>query len=187
MKEPSDPDTLLIRSFRRTGNRELLDELITRNISMVRSVVFQMVLDDTLADDLTQEAFLKALTQLPSFNGRSQFSTWLYRVAMNAAHDYLRREVRSPIETRGKVPEPIPNRNDRGPEKNAMESEFQHEVEEAIADLSPKLRAAIVLTSLQNLDVKEAAEIENCSTSTMYWRVHEARKRLKPRLERYFS
>jgi RNA polymerase sigma-70 factor (ECF subfamily) len=60
-------------------------------------------------------------------------------------------------------------------------------VEAALGELSPKLRGAIVLTSLQNLEAKEAARIEGCTTATMYWRIHEARRQLKKRLKKYLS
>ena len=185
--KPTDSDEQLINSFRQTGETELLDQLVARNISMVRSVVYQMVLDDSLADDLTQEAFLKAIAGLSSFNGQSQFSTWMYRVALNTAHSYLRRQNRSPVEHHHKLPEPKPSKTQIGPEQSALQAELEEEVEMALGSLSPKLRAAIVLTSLQKLDVKRAAKIEGCSTATMYWRVHEARKQLKTRLERYLN
>ena len=66
-----------------------------------------------------------------------------------------------------------------------MNDEVLAEVDRALRDLSPKLRAAIVLTAIQQLSPSEAAGVENCSTATMYWRVHQARKLLKQRLERH--
>ena len=65
--------------------------------------------------------------------------------------------------------------------------ELDSEIESALASLSPKLRAAIVLTSVQGLDVKEAARIEGCTTATLYWRIHQARRQLRSRLERWLS
>ena len=69
-----------------------------------------------------------------------------------------------------------------------MHAEFEDEVSAALAALSPEAaQAAIVLTSVQQISIPEAAGIEGCSTATMYWRIHEARRLLKRRLERYLS
>lgn len=73
------------------------------------------------------------------------------------------------------------------PDSEATGSELVSQVESAIAALSPKLRAAIVLTALQGLSAREASAIENCGEATMHWRVHEARKQLKHRLREYLS
>lgn len=184
-KTARDTDEQLIATYRNTGRRDVLDQLVQSNVSMVRSTVYQMVLDEALADDLTQEVFVRALIGLSSFNGRSRFSTWLYRVAMNTTHSYLRRQSRSPVEYRTEIPETADN--DHLPEQAAMQEELEDEVAAALAELSPKLRAAIVLTSLQQIEIKEAAKIENCSRATMYWRIHEARRQLKNRLEKHFQ
>jgi len=64
-----------------------------------------MVLDDGTADDVTQEVFLRVVRHLPTFDGRSKFSTWLYRVAMNTCHSYLERARRSRLEFREELPE----------------------------------------------------------------------------------
>ena len=68
-------------------------------------MVFQMVLDHSLADDVTQEVFLRAFRGLSGFRGKSKFSTWLYRVAMNTTRSFLARSGRSPVEFRAEVPE----------------------------------------------------------------------------------
>jgi RNA polymerase sigma-70 factor (ECF subfamily) len=179
-------DAELITAYKQSGAREALDALMRRHLGRVRNVVFQMVLDDSVADDLTQEVFLRAFVGLRSFNGKSTFSTWLYRVAMNTTYSHFERRKRSLIDDTATPPEPA-SRPHAGPEQTAMQTELQSQVEAALAELSPKLRAAIVLTSLQQLDTAEAAEIEGCSASTMYWRVHEARKQLKARLKGHLS
>lgn len=179
-------DAELIAAYQQNGAREALDALLRRHLGRVRNLVFQMVLDDAVADDLTQEVFLRTCAGLRSFNGKSAFSTWLYRVAMNTAYSHLQRRKRSPIDDAATVPEPL-SRPHTGPEQTAIQTELQSQVEAALAELSPKLRAAIVLTSLQQLDAAEAARIEGCSASTMYWRIHEARKQLKIRLKDHLS
>ena len=73
------------------------------------------------------------------------------------------------------------------PDRLAMAGELNGAITAAIGSLSPALRAAVVLTTLQGLGVHEAAKIEGCTTATMYWRIHKARNILKKRLEKYLT
>lgn len=68
-----------------------------------------------------------------------------------------------------------------------LQTELETEIESALGELPPKLRSAIVLTKIQELDIREAAAIERCSAATIYWRIHRARKLLEQRLDRYLS
>jgi RNA polymerase sigma-70 factor (ECF subfamily) len=141
-----------------------------------------MILDHAATDDLTQEVFFKAIRSLSSFEGRATFSTWLCRIAMNTSNSYLARRSRSPVVFQAEVPELEAGKS--AAEQVAVQCELKQEIETALASLSPKLRAAIVLTCLQGKSAREAAGIEGCSTATMYWRIHEARKNLKHCLAR---
>ena len=179
-------DEQLIDCYRESGVRQPLDELVGRYLGKVRGTVYAMVLDAALADDLTQEVFLRAIRGLAGFDGRAKFSTWLYRVAMNTTHSFLARRSRSPV-TFHPDPRDRPHEAGQSPEGAAMECELDAAIRAALADLTPKLRAAIVLTSLEQKDASEAARIEGCSIATMYWRIHEARKQLKKRLERHLA
>ncbi|MEQ8790979.1 MAG: RNA polymerase sigma factor [Pirellulaceae bacterium] len=178
-------DAELIAAHRKSGSKQPLEILVSRHLPTVHKLLFQMVLDHSTADDLTQEAFLRAFRGLPSFGGRASFSTWLHRIALNTVYDHFDRCKRSPLEFAGEPP--AASSGSGGPEQAAIDSELAGEIETALGQLSPKLRAAIVLTSLQQLEVAQAAELEGCSTATMYWRIHEARKQLKQRLGAYLS
>lgn len=182
-------DEQLVSTYRESKEAEVLDQLMLRHLAKVRSVVFRMVLDDAAADDLTQEIFLKAFRNLDAFRGESRFTTWLYHVALNVTRDFLRSEGRSPIEYHGefhsKLPEP--ESRDGRPEQAVLQSEMMSEIERALAGLSPALRAAMVLTVLQQLTPTEAAAIEDCTLDTMYSRIHEARKQLKQSLKHYLT
>ncbi len=72
-------------------------------------------------------------------------------------------------------------------EQLAMAGELNDAITTAVVSLTPTLRAAVVLTMLQGLGVREAANIEGCTAATMYWRVHKARKILKKQLERHLT
>jgi RNA polymerase sigma-70 factor (ECF subfamily) len=178
-------DEELIAAYRNSLSNEVLDELVRRYVGRVRALMYQMVLDDGAADDLTQEVFLRVVRHLSAFDGRAKFSTWLYRIAMNTCHSYLEREGRSRVEFRDELPERLGTAI--GPVQIVLDAELQREIEAALAGLSPGLRAAIVLTGIQGLDPKEAARVEGCSIATMYWRIHQARKRLADRLQGYLS
>jgi RNA polymerase sigma-70 factor (ECF subfamily) len=174
-------DSELIDAYLATGCRDSLNELAGRYLVRMRNVVYQMVLDDETADDLTQEVMLRALRGLASFNGRAAFSTWIYRIAMNTVYTFLDRRRQSPLRFPGELPEPIDDAAD-SPDRAAMQAELDGRIAQALNNLSPKLRAAIVLTTLHDWTPAQAAEIEGCSTGTMYWRIHEAREQLQGQL-----
>lgn len=183
---PAKSDEELVVSYQRTRRNQDLEVLLSRHVGRLRRMVYSMVLNQSDADDLTQEVFLRAIRGLPQFGGQSKFSTWLYRVAINTTHRFLKRRAGSPVETPAVLREPAADRSDQ-PDQKAIQAEMQQEITTALAELSPPLRAAMVLTVLEGMPAQEAAEIEGCSRATMYWRVHRARKTLTKRLAKYLS
>jgi RNA polymerase sigma-70 factor (ECF subfamily) len=179
-------DEEIIACYRATGQRQLLEELVAKYLGKVRAMVYPMVLDRTWADDLTQEVFLRAFRGLTGFQGRARFSTWLYRVTMNTVHSFLTQRRRSQVTYCAEVPDG-PKPSIAGPESGLLHAELASAIASALLALSPKLRAAIVLTVLEKMEIGEAARVEGCSRATMYWRIHEARKRLKCLLEGYWT
>jgi RNA polymerase sigma-70 factor (ECF subfamily) len=177
----SDAD--IVASYKASGNPDVLGELLRRHIGSVRSLAYQMTFDDAASDDITQEVFLKVMSGLKSFRNESKFSTWLYRITMNTAHVHLKKQKQLVSNNLSSLAEVV--ERSATAEQHAMNDEVLAEIDRALRDLSPKLRAAIVLTAIQQLSPIEAAAVENCSTATMYWRVHQARKLLKRRLERH--
>lgn len=179
-------DAELIAQYKQTGDAAALEPLLSRHLGKIRNLVMRMVANEAAADDLTQEVFLKAFRSLGKFDGKSQFATWIYRIALNTTYTFIERRTRSPVEFMDQPPQAM-SRASGNPERAAMHDELVRDVGGALNELSPKLRAAIVLTSLEQLEPSRAAEIEGCSTSTMYWRIHEARKQLKVRLQEHLS
>lgn len=176
-------DAQLVAAWQ-SGDRGALDELADRHLATVRRMIHSMILDDAAADDLTQEVLLRAFRSLGSFRGRSKFTTWLYRIAMNTVHDALARRRRSPVDDRAELPAVAASR-DPGPGDGVERHEFDAAVEQALTALPPKLRAAIVLVTIQEVDPAEAARIEGCTRATIYWRLHEARRRLAVLLQEH--
>lgn len=179
--EPTDEE--LVDWYKRIGSQETLEALVKRHLRGVRSLVANMVLDEAVSDDLCQEVFLRALRGLAEFRGQAKFSTWLYRLALNVVYDYLARHKRTPVRYCGRLRESAERAS--SPDEAAMHSELESAVTEAVAALSPKLRAAIVLVCLEGRTVAEAATIEGCSRATMHWRMFHARRLLKRRLRMY--
>lgn len=174
--EPSDLELIQVI---RTGDKIAADELVRRHLGRVRNLVFQLVLDHDAADDLTQDVFARMLQGLDSFRGHSTFPTWLHRIALNAAYSFLRQVDRRKTSTLTVDSTVVV----AGPDWRLIESEQRDKVTAALGRLTPQFRAAIVLTVMQGLSAGEAAEIEGCSIGTMYWRVHEARARLRDELK----
>ncbi len=183
-------DAQLIDSYLKSDDRDALDTLVGRHLGRVRAMVHRIVLDEFAADDVTQEVFVRAIRGLKSFDGKSQFSTWLHRIAVNTATDHLRR--REPLvigydasseETFSRNHSPV----DSGPVAVAVANELSQQVDREIAALSPALRTAIVLTAVEGHDTNSAAQIAGCTSATMYWRIHRARKILKQRLAKHLS
>lgn len=177
-------DEQLVVQYQASECAESLDELVRRHLRKVRSLIFPMVLNHSRADDLTQEVFLRAIRGLKTFRVEAKFSTWLFRIAWNVLHDECSRH--EPVLGDAKPLEVLASASGR-PDHVALQRELDLQIEAELAALTPKIRAAIVLTSLQQLSAEEAADLEGCSTATMYWRIHEARRQLQARLANYLE
>lgn len=171
-------DIELIQAFR-AGDATAADELVQRHLPRVRNLVFQLVLNNDVAEDLTQDVFARAFRSLDKFRGQASLATWLHRITVNVAYRFLQTR---PAGTNHDFPDSIDNRQHR-PDAGLIETEVKDQVTRALGRLSPSLRTAIVLTVMQGLTAVEAAEIESCSVGTMYWRIHEARRKLRDDLK----
>ena len=174
-------DEELIESHQR-GDDAARALLVQRHLARVRNFLFQLVLNHDAADELTQEVFVNVLRGLNGFRGEAAFSTWLHRVALNAAYKFLKRARRYQefIDNDLKQKEAAISAK---PEARLMETEQQVRITQALGTLSPQLRAAIVLTAMQGMSAIEAAELEECPVGTIYWRIHEARRLLQTELK----
>ncbi len=144
-----------------------------------------MVLDHATADDITQEIMIRAIRGLSKFKGEASLSTWITRIALNTTYTFLERHKRHSAE-------PLPAVNvdksfAHSPVHVAIGNELDLQIQSSLQELTPKLRAAIVLTAIHGVSPDEAAEIEQCPVATMHWRIHEARKQLRSRLKAYVN
>jgi RNA polymerase sigma-70 factor (ECF subfamily) len=176
-------DEQILAEFQTSGDAATLGTLVERHLERVRNLAFRLVLCHAAADDVAQEVFLKVMRSAHTFRGQAKFSSWLYRITVNASREHLRRTTpnKAPVD----FDPPAPAGEHRQPDGSLIQTELAATIEHALGGLSDKLRTAIVLTAMEGLPAKTAAEIAGCSTATMHWRVHEARKQLKSLLDRH--
>ncbi len=185
-------DQILVQRVKR-GEKAAFDALVLRYQSRIVSLVSRFVRNPTDALDVTQEAFLKAYRALPSFRGESAFYTWMYRIAVNTAKNYLAAQVRRPQEMDSPDPDLEQFELENAavemdtPEHLLLTEEIQNTVIAAIDALPEDLRTAITLRELDGLSYEEIAVAMECPVGTVRSRIFRAREaidlKLKPLLD----
>lgn len=185
-------DQMLVERVQQ-GDRKAFDLLVLKYQHKVVKLVGRFVNDAAEAEDVAQEAFIKAYRALPSFRGDSAFYTWLYRIAINTAKNAIVSNRRRPAELDLDAQESeqyerhVQLRESATPERMVLTDEIRATVEEAIAHLPEDLRTAIVLRELDGLSYEEIAAAMDCPVGTVRSRIFRAReaidKRLKPLLD----
>jgi RNA polymerase sigma-70 factor (ECF subfamily) len=188
MAEQDGEDADLDRA--RAGDRAAFGRLVRRYQRRVYAATLHILGNHSDADDATQEAFVRAYRGLASFDGRADFFTWLYRIAVNTALNALRSGRRgAALITRGGAeaahvggrPEAL-GQAIATPAHRALAADDVARVMAAVAELSPALRVTIVLATVEELPHKRIAEILEIPEGTVAWRVNEARRLLRLRL-----
>lgn len=175
------PDQLLVEQVQR-GNRRAFDLLVIRYQQRILKLIMRYVRDPAEAQDVAQEAFIKAYRALPSFRGDSAFYTWLYRIAINTAKNHLVSLQRRPVDYNLDLQDPDNYeynallKDDDTPEGLAMQEELRRAVERAIASLPEELRTAIMLRELDGLSYEEIAQAMDCPVGTVRSRIFRARE-----------
>lgn len=167
---PADDDLLVARA--RSGDGPALEALLERYQDRIHAICRRVLANPEDALDATQEALIAVARGITRFDGRSQFSTWVYRVATNAALDEGRRRNRRPLPTE-ELPQPL----ERGPSVDGAVAE-RVDVDAALARLSPEFRAAVVLRDLIGCDYAEIAEILAIPAGTVRSRIARGRAAL---------
>lgn len=144
----------------------------------VFNLALRMVRDREDARDLAQTVFVKAYQKLHTFDGRSRFFSWVYRIAINESLNLLSRRRQWVA-----LPEGIETEA-RGPERQAEASQEEQMVQAALMDLTPEYRKVVVLRHFMDLSHREMAEILGLPEKTVKSRLHTARERLEAALRR---
>ncbi len=165
------------------GDRVAFGKLVRAHQRRVFACAVQMLADRGEAEDAVQETFLRAYRAIARFDGRSELSTWLYRICVNVCLNLLRkrRRVKASDIADPRVPEPKadPDTSGTDPGRTLETAQLQKRLADALDTLSPSLRTTVVLVLIQGLPHKEASEVLGCPEGTVAWRIHEARRRLR--------
>jgi RNA polymerase sigma-70 factor (ECF subfamily) len=169
------------------GDRDAFQSLFEAYKDKVFSIaVYSSGGDRTLAEDVTQQIFLKLFTAIRQFRGDSEFTTWLYRLVVNACLDEKRRSKRLlPWESTGttKTTAAMNNVSDKKPqERQYARLEVAEAVRVAIEELKPKFRLPILLKYIEGLSYEEIAEVMGCSKGTVASRLNRGHSQLAKRL-----
>jgi RNA polymerase sigma-70 factor (ECF subfamily) len=163
----------------RNGNPEAFEMLVRRHQQMIHALTFRMTGSTADAEDLAQEAFIRAYEQIGAFSGRARFATWLYSIAVHACLNWRRDEARRFRTQAQCAQEMLAQRR-----QDQTNDDAAREAQAALMKLPPKQRAAIVLTVYDELSHAEAARVLKCSETTVSWRVFAAKRKLKKILSR---
>jgi RNA polymerase sigma-70 factor (ECF subfamily) len=173
----------------KNGDRRAFEELVERHKQKAYHIAFGFARDREEAKDLSQEAFLKAFTNLKNFDGRSSFYTWFYRIVVNLCLDYKRRQKRAPAdefdETAAHQVESSEQRMPISPDQHVFAGQFSHKVGVALQALPPKQRTAFILKNHQGLSIKEIAEMMQTAEGTVKVHLHRAVMSLRHRLAEF--
>lgn len=171
----------------RAGDREAFEELVRRHADQLYAVVLRFSADADTAQEATQEAFLRAWRSIGRFEGRSQFFTWLYRIAINEAKRQAER--RPAAEVVSLDDEPVPEAPDwsEAPETRFRQADLRRALEDAVRSLPMEHRAAIVLRDIEGLSTREAAEVMEVGEPAFKSRLHRARLAVRRMLDEHFA
>lgn len=176
-----------------TGEEELLvrraaagdERAYARLVQLYQSRLFNfvrsMVRNDELAEDITQEAFVKAFFNLKRLQNPGSFKSWLFRIANNGTLDYLRRKKFQLVDVDEQIHESYVD--ERDPESGALEYERLVHVRKALDKLKPEQKAILVMCDLQGLSYADIAAVLGVPFGTVQSRIFYARKKLKEHLD----
>lgn len=188
----SNVDQELVRRVQR-GDKKAFDVLVLKYQQKIVKLISRYVRDQDEALDVAQETFIKAYRALANFRGDSAFYTWLYRIAINTAKNYLVSQSRRPPDTDIDAEDAVQFDGDSKlretdlPEQLVHRDQVERVIYEAIDALPEDLRTAITLRELEGLSYEEIAQAMECPIGTVRSRIFRAREaieaKLKPLLE----
>ena len=178
----------LVEAARR-GDPRAFEALVKRYRHRIFALALHMTGSPSDADDITQDAFVRAFRSMDRFEGRSEFFTWLYRIALNRAlnvrRDQARRRTTDLEDPRVVVAIAVDSGGD--PARALELRETYVTLVKAFDKLSPLLKTTVALTMMQGLSYSEAAVVLETTEGTVAWRIHEARKQMRLGIEAFFA
>ena len=186
---PSDLD--LVQRVK-NGDKEAFNLLVLKYQRKVGRLVRRLVSNSDEADDVVQDAFIKAYRALPQFRGDSAFYTWLYRIAVNTAKNHLVSRGKRPISLSELTSNdgddesfevPVVTIDNNTPEAELMSRQIAEAVNRAVSALPEELRTALSLREIDGLSYEEIAEAMNCPIGTVRSRIFRAREAVAAELK----
>jgi RNA polymerase sigma-70 factor (ECF subfamily) len=183
-----DVDAELVARVQR-GDKQAFDLLVLKYQRKIMRLLSRMIRDPSEIEDVAQEAFIKAYRALPQFRGESAFYTWLYRIAINTARNWLAQNNRRPSTPSaqenedGETFDATDNLTDNSdPESEMASRQIADTVNKAMNDLPEDLRNAIVMREIDGMSYEDIAESMNCPIGTVRSRIFRAREAIATRL-----
>ena len=171
------------------GDKQAFDLLVLKYQRKIQRLLSRMIRDQSDIEDVMQEAFIKAYRALPQFRGDSAFYTWLYRIAINTARNWMSSQGRRPSAPGlnqaedGETFNEIDNLTDNNTPESALASqEIASTVNSVIEQLPSELQTAIVLREIDGLSYEEIAQMMNCPIGTVRSRIFRAREAIATKL-----
>jgi RNA polymerase sigma-70 factor (ECF subfamily) len=171
------------------GSEEAFSVLVKKYEKKVFNLAYGLTQNREAADDLAQEVFIKAYSGLPKFHFKSEFGTWLYRIAVNQVKDYLRKKGRMKEISLGAVQEIVVSQEDDVLQREKAQVDEQRKtlVHKILQSLPPKHSLILALRDIQGYSYGEISGILNVSPGTVDSRLHRARRMLRKKLEPFLS
>nr|MBF0682910.1 RNA polymerase sigma factor RpoE [Pseudomonas sp.] len=183
-----DADAVLVERVQR-GDKRAFELLVIKYQRKIMRLLSRLIHDPAEAEDVAQDAFIKAYRAIPQFRGESAFYTWLYRIAVNTAKNHLVARRRRPSGSAqfenddGETFDETDNLSDiNTPEAAFASREIADTVNQAIDALPEELRTAIVLREIEGLSYEEIAQSMGCPIGTVRSRIFRAREAIASRL-----
>jgi RNA polymerase sigma-70 factor (ECF subfamily) len=171
------------------GDKKAFELLVSKYQRKLGRLLSRFIRDSTEVEDVTQEAFIKAYRALPSFRGDSAFYTWLYRIGINTAKNYLVAMGRRAPTTTDIDSEEAEGFEDgdqlrdlNTPENEMMSRQVGETVNQTLEELPEELRTAITLREIEGLSYEDIANIMNCPIGTVRSRIFRAREAIAEKL-----
>jgi RNA polymerase sigma-70 factor (ECF subfamily) len=183
--EPTDQQ-LVVRVQK--GDKRAFDLLVLKYQYKVHAIVARFIRDSDEVKDVVQEAFIKAYRALPKFRGDSQFYTWLYRIAVNTAKNYLVARSRRPPSSDVDLEDAeyysgSEQLKDFGtPENQLFRDQLEEVINQAIIELPEDLRTAVTLREYEGLSYEDIAAVMNCPVGTIRSRIFRGRESIDVRV-----
>ena len=169
------------------GDAESFNELIKRWERQIFALAYRVIGREEDARDVCQETFLRAFRALPKFKGEAQFSSWIYRIALNLCRDWIRKQRRAPVM---QAPDGVDISDlaaERGPVESIEDLVGRRQLSATVADEMARLpeaqRTAIVLKEYHGMTFQEIAELQECPLSTVKTRLYQGLSVLRRRLQ----